>query len=250
MADGNNFNRNNNPPKERAKHSLNDFRFRLVGQRLDGATKPCNLGFDIGRDGIEFTANTNVEGDKDYGRIRFSVSLQDAFFIMTVLERAPRLQAGKHETIAIAGAVWDRQSNSRKVRMQANMKIGRNDAGVIYIAVSSWETSRPTVMIEMLPSNLVKLVDPEGNPAPADKVSELMAVAWAKSLSEMLPMVLNQEYARVNADFLAKQSQGRPGGQQGGGGGQQQSGGGGYTAPASGGNQGYGGGFDGDDLPM
>jgi len=248
MADGNNYQRNNaNPPKERAKHSLNDFRFRLVGQRLEGATKPCNLGFDIGRDGVEFTANTNVDGDKDYGRIRASVSLQDAFFIMTILERAPRMAPGKHETIAIAGASWDRQSNSRKVRLQANMKIGRNDAGVIYLSVGSWENQRPIVMIEMLPSNMLKLVDSDGNPAPADKVSELMAVAWAKSLSQMLPMVFNQEYARVNADFLAKQRAPGGGGQQGGG--QQQSSGGGQSTPNRGGSS-YGSDFDGDDLPM
>jgi hypothetical protein len=271
MADGN-YQRNNNGPKqERAKHSLNDFRFRLTGQRLEGAAKPCQLGFDIDRDGLKLTAFTNVEGDKDNGMIRATIPLADAMSLMVLLERAPRLQAGKHEELAIAGNVFDRQSNSRKMRHQANLKIGRHDNGVIYLSVASWDRARPPVVIDMLPSNFVRLVDPDGNPAPADKVSELWAVQWAKWLSQLFPLVLNSEYARLNADYLARSAGGgggqggnrggqgggnyNRGGNQGGGYGGGNAGGGAAPAASNYGGGGSGGGndsfsFDGDDLPM
>lgn len=261
MADGNY--RNNAPRPERARHSLNDFRFRLTGERLEGATKPCQLGFDIDRDGIRFTGFTNVQGDKDNGMIRASLSLTDAAFVATLLEQAPRLAPGTHREVVIAGNVFDRQKNTRSMRQQATLHIGRKDDGVIYIAYASWERTRPVVKIDMLPSNFIRLVDPAtGQPAPADKVSELMAIAWAKSMVEMFPMVMNQEYARVNEKFLSQQAAGggqRQGGGGGGynGGGQRQggySGGGSGGAPAGGGNSYGGGGFDndfgGDDLPM
>jgi len=252
MADGNYQQRNNAPKKERAQHSLNDFRFRLTGKRLEGATKPCQIGFDIDRDGLKVTAITNVDGDKDYGKIHAVIPLADSMVLMTMLERAPRLPPGKHEELAIAGGMYDHASGSRKVKHMANIRIGRRDTGVIYITVSSWESTRPVVSVDMLPSNFVKLIDMEGNPAPADKVSELWAVQWSKWLSALFPVVLNAQYETLNADFLARSRSGAPGGGSGGDNAYPRGNtntGGGRPTPAPAGNSG-GFNFDGDDLPM
>jgi hypothetical protein len=267
MADGNNQ-RNNNQRQERPKFALNDFRFRVTGERLQNASRPCAIGFDIDRDGIQFTAHTQVEGDDDYGRIRASVSLQEAFAVTVLLEKALRMQPGKSMPVALAGNVWNRNANKREVKHQATLFIGRDDQGVIFIRMKSWKDTRPTVTCQLLPSNFFKLIDEEsGQPAPADKVSEIMALSWAKALTQMLPIAFNSEYARVNAAYLEKSRQGGQGGGQGGGyrggnGGNNNRGGGqgggyqggnsgqsgGYQGGSGGGDNGYS--FGDDDLPM
>lgn len=272
-------NRNTGGPQQQAnrpapiKHALNDFRFRLMGrERLEGAPKPPTLGFNIVKDGVALNAYTNVQGDDDNGRISGELPLQELFLFIDMLRGAARLAPGTHEEMAIAANEFNRQSNKREVRPRLSLKVGKNDAGVVYLAVASWKRSRPVVMIEMLPSNLIRLVDGQGNPAPADKVSERYASAWAQSLATLVPVVLNSHYIPPK-DLPPRDGQaaggGGYGGGQGGGGnsyggggnnyGGQRPAGGGYQQQAPAGNQGGyqapsgGGGFAGggmDDLPM
>jgi hypothetical protein len=274
MADGNYGNKSgyNGPRKEPTKYALRDYEFRIVGRRLEGAARPCSIGFTVTREGIAFTAYTNIEGDQDDGKIVAPLTLQDAMLAMVYLESACRLAPGKHNQIVVAGKIWPKRSEERKkpeIKHQATLVIGRNDHGVIYLEMRSWRNGRPPVVIDMLPSNFVRLIDSEGNQAPADKVSEAVAVSWAKTLSAMMPLAYTTEYARTHG---ATGSAGGADGDQRQG--NRGNGGGNYQRPNSGGNQGggagsgahygggqpqtasnsYGGGsnydFGGDDLPM
>lgn len=268
MSDGNNF--GGGAPKERVQHTLNDFRYRIVGQtRMEGATKPPSLGFNLVKDGIALNAYTNLPGDEDNGRISATLSLPDSMMLVIMLERAEKLAPGSHEELAIAQNEFDRASNSRKPKHSATLKIGRNDRGVIYLGVSSWKRTRPVVTIELLPSNLLKLIGRDGQPAPADRVSELMAASWARSLSFVINMVGNDHYKPLEMKNNGGGGQGggqrgQWGGNGGGGGGQRQGGGNNWGGNSGGGQQGGGGGQGGwggnnsgggdnafgDDLPM
>jgi hypothetical protein len=258
MADGS-YSKNNNFKSERPRYALNDFRMTLQGKRAEGGLKPQGVRFEIDADGVRIIASTGIDGDEDYGQIRVNMSLMDASLVMSLLEAAPRrFHPGKYEEVAVATSQFNRNSNKRENKHQATVRIGRNDAGVLYIQIASWKTSRPKVLVEFLPSNFIRLVDQEGNQAPADKVSELMVVSYAKMMCEMLPLAFTNEYARVQGERDARKAQGgQGGGNRGGGGGNYQrgqGGGGGSPAPSpapSGG--GYSGGdydFGGDDLPM
>lgn len=235
MADGQ-FNRGG--ATQRPKHALNDFRFRLVAQqRLEGGNRPPTIGFDVSHEGVRVIGYTNVQDDKDRGVIRATISLQDAMFLITLLERAERIEPGAHDDIPIAESVYDRASNSRKPKMVATLRIGKNDHGVIYLGLSSWERTRPVIQIDMLPSNFIKLIDRNGNPAPLDRLSALYAVGWAKALSQTIPTVYSLEYPRMNAEYEERRAQkqqqrGGQGGQGGGGYGGGNYGGGGYNAAA------------------
>lgn len=232
---------------ERPRYALNDFKMTLQGKRAEGGLKPQGIRFEIDAEGVRVIASTGIDGDEEYGQIKATIPLQDAFFVMGLLEAAPRrFHPGKHEDVAIAGGMYNRQTNKREVKHQMTLRVGRNDAGVIYIQVASWKSTRPKVTIEFVPSNFLRLVDQEGNQAPGDKVSELMVVQYAKMMSNMLPLALTTEYARVQGERDARKAQSQGGGNRGGGGnygGNQSQ----AAAPAS-----NSGGFDfgGDDLPM
>jgi hypothetical protein len=276
MADGNYGNKSgyNGPRKEPAKYALRDYEFRIVGRRLEGAARPCSIGFTVTREGVAFTAYTNIEGDQDDGKIVAPLTIQDAMLAMVYLENASRLSPGSHNQIVVAAKVWPKRSEERKkpeIKHQATIIIGRNDHGVIYVEMRSWRNGRPPVVIDMLPSNFVRLIDKEGNQAPADKVSEAVAVSWAKTLSAMMPLAYTTEYARTHGGS-ENAGQGGGGNRGSGNGNYRQNnndGGGGYQNQSGGGNSGggssyggqqqnaassYGGGnnynFGGDDLPM
>lgn len=242
MSDGQAY---RGPQRERAKHILNDFRFRLVSQnRLEGGTRPPNIGFDVTIDGLKIVGNTNVQGDKDNGLIRATVPLGDAMLLITLLERAERYQPGTGEDVVIAENVFDRSTNTRKPKHVATLRVGKNDRGVVYLQFSSWERTRPVIAIDMLPSNFVKLIDSQGNPAPMDRLSGMYAASWATSLAQMLPLTFHAEYPRLKHEDDEKRAQrqaqrGQGGGQGGYGGGQR-----GY-GNQQGGNAGYGGGNSG-----
>jgi hypothetical protein len=264
MADGN-YNRGGagGPPKDRVNHALNDFRFRLVGQqKLEGAAKPPSLGFNVMKDGLALNAYTNVQGDEDNGRISITLPLPDVMLLVTMLERADRLAPGQSNDLALAATEFDRQANGpSQPRLKMTLKIGRNDRGVIFISIASWKRTRPVITLDLVPSNLVRLIDSQGNPAPADKVSELYSVSWAKALSSLVPLIMNDHYVPPKP-----RDPPAGGGNQGGGynqgGGQQQNRGQQGSNYSGGGNQGggygggqqaqapvQGGGYD-DGLPM
>lgn len=252
MADGSYQKTQFNKP-DRPRYALNDFKMTLQGVRAEGGLKPQGIRFEIDSEGVRIIASTGIDGDEDYGQIKATVSLQDAFMVMGLLEMAPRrFHPGKHEDVAIAGGMYNRQTNKREVKHQMTLRVGRTDAGVIYLQVASWKTSRPKVTVEMLPSNFARLIDQDGSPAAGDKVSELVAVQYAKMMSSMMPLALTTEYSRVMGESDArKAAKAAGGGQGGGGGGGYNNGGGNRQAPAPSPAP-SGGGFDfgGDDLPM
>lgn len=182
----------------RKKIALNDFRFRVVGPRLQGSPTPCTIGFDMAKGGVRFNAFTNIPDDEDHGVIRAELSLQDSFLVVTMLEEATRLAPGTSNELAVAAAVFDPKTRTRTLRPSATIRIGRDDSGVIYIRMASWKSTRPIVMIPLIPSNIARLGDGRGNLAAPDKVSELVALSWAKALSEMLPATFIREYERLN----------------------------------------------------
>lgn len=247
MADGNYNGGAGGAPKERAQHALNDFRFRLIGQRrLEGGTKPPTLGFNIVKDGLALNAYTNVQGDEENGRISATLPLQELMLFVTMLERCDKLQPGGHSDLDISATEFDRQANGPSApRLKMKLRLGRNDRGVVYLEISSWKRTRPIITIEMLPSNLVRLIDGQGNPAPADKVSELVALGWAKSLCQLVPLVMNQHYVapppRPNSGGGGYQNR-QSGGNRGGNGGGYGGGGNGGNGNGGNGGGGYGGG--------
>lgn len=182
----------------RKKIALNDFLFRVIGQRLQGSPNPCAIGFDMGKHGVRFNAFTNVPDDDDSGVIRAELALQDSFLVVTMLEEATRLAPGTSNELAVAASIYDPKTRARTLRPQATIRIGRDDTGVIYIRMASWKSTRPIVVIPLIPSNMARLGDGRGNLAAPDKVSEMVAMSWAKALSGMLPTTFIHEYERLN----------------------------------------------------
>lgn len=258
MSDGNNrnnFGGQGNYP-EPIKHALNDFAFRVMGTRpLEGGTRPPSLGFDVRRDGILFRAYTNVTGDKDKGEIKAYLHYQYAMMVPILLERAVSFAPGKSQDLIIANENWDRQANKRVPRHALTLRFGRNDRGVVYLGIESWENTRPKIYLDMVPSSLIKMAE-AGHPVAVDQVSELMALAWARSFMTLLPAVYAQQYVPPKPKKDGGNSGGgNNGGGYGGGGNNNQGGGyggssnGGGYGGNSGGGGGYGGYGDGDDLP-
>lgn len=177
------------------RHALNDFANRLVGTtRLEGAPRPPSIGFDIARGGISITANTNVQGDDDYGRIKAILPLAEVTRLFILLERASRMDPGSHEELVIAQNEYVPETHKREMRHRMTIRVGRDDAGVVYFEVASWKRTRPVVRLQMLPSTLFRRNSSKTPQIPLDKLSEETALAWARSMASLVPVAYGMQY--------------------------------------------------------
>lgn len=236
------------------KHTaLNARTTRLIGtKRLDGAPRPPEMSFNIVAKGIAFTVFTNVKDDEDYGKIGAVLNFQDAMMLPILLEQSVRMAPGTFQTLSIAVDKYDANTRQWSSKPAMQIKIGRDDQGVIYLDVASWKRTRPVPHFELLPSNSIRLTRENGDMIPNDKLSELGALRLARVLSTLIPISYVMDFVPPK-ERPAQGNGGNYGGNDGGSGNHS------YNNNRSYGNQGgqnssnhsnYGNQNDYGDLPM
>ena len=229
--------------------ALSEFRLRLIGDAVNGSNRAPTLGFGINKNNPEIVVRTNVEGDKDYGRITAKLSTADFFAIFAALEDAIPGPANTKQTITLAASRFMNGKPSDSPMVDSKVIIGKDKDGILFIAVTSWEKDRPIIKFPFRPSNdkrnATTWVDNEGQALSAERLSMAYARGWLKILGGMIPYMLITQYV---APPPRDNGGGGGGGNRGGGGNQWGGnrggggGGGGYSKPAVE--------TDNDDFPM
>lgn len=239
MSDGN---QNRQPRKPNA---LSEYKLRLVGDPVNGAKRAPTLGFSVNKNQPQIDVRTNVEGDKDYGRISAKLDSPTFFAILALVEQMadPSTPPGTKQMVKNKAT---RFLNGRRSdpMLDTTVIVGRDNEGVVFIGVTSWEKERPIIKFPFRPSIMHELVDASGTPVPLSKVSELYARGWCQNMYNLVPHVLYAEYVEPPP----RDGAGGGGGGRPQGGGNRGGYGGGYGGNA-GGSSG-GGGFPDDDFPM
>lgn len=253
MSDGN---RPNNAPKPNA---LSEFRLRLKGEKVSPDSKPPTLGFSVKKNNPQIDVRTGVNNDKDYGRISAKLDTFTFYAILNMLRTMGSKPNGWKTAIKIHAHRFINGKRSDPM-LDTSFHIGRDDNGVCYMGVTSWEKDRPVIRFQILPDGAHHFVHGDGRPWEASELSVLMATAYADSLQGLIANALWHEYQEPPPRD-GQGGGGGYGGNRGGGGGGNNwggnrggGGGGGYGGGnQGGGNSGGGGGNSyggGDDFPM
>lgn len=240
---------------------LNEFRTRLMGQKVNADAKRPSLSFGVKKDGIpNINVRTGVQNDKDYGRISAPLPLFDFYAFLHMLEDIAKGPNGDKRQIKINATRFINGKRSEPMP-QAFLHFGKGDDGVVWIGVTSWEKDRPVIKFPIIPDDMLRYHKGDGSPLEPGEMSVYMAFGYIGALRQLMAVVANSAYIPPPPrDGQGGGQGGYGGGNRGGGGGNNwgggggnRGGGGGYGGGNSGGGGyggGGGGGFSGDDIPM
>ena len=266
MADGNNFQRN---PNAKPPNVLSEFALRLTGEPINGSKRPPSLMLNVKRDGKSgpwcalVEARTNVENDKDFGKISLMLDMPTLFMVLNLIQKWCDTPEAGFDRIELHSRRYMRAQNamSKEPMLDGTIGIGRNAAGQIYLGVKSWDPDRPNCKFILRPvvdfRRKVILYKQDGSAWDDGALSQVYARAWAQSMAKLVAAAYSDE-------FTPAPPREQQGGGGGGGYGNRGGGGGGGNYGGGGGNRGgggYGGGSAsndaggasdgwGDDIPM
>lgn len=226
---------------QREKHALDDFKLRLSAEKLPNGKSRPTLTVTVVNNNPRFVVYTQVEGDKDNGKIQAEVDMQVMYSILEAIEMVIAGPNDNRFQFVNKNFTWFGGKKSDTPQVLSKIQIGKDNTGVVYISVLSAQNDRPKIKFPFGFSNFHQLVRPGTDEAvPESEISVLAAKGWIRLMTELLADVFVDKWTEPQ-----KKEGGGGGGNRGGyGGGGGNRGGGGNSYGAS-----SGGDFD-DDLPM
>lgn len=202
----------------------------LFTDPVPGASKRPNFRVKVIGNVPRITVKTNVENDKNNGKIDFNVDLPTW---TTIVAMGMAMATGQDDS---EGYTWDYKDDfvaGKKLDREmiiSSLQIGRDrESGRMYIAVMSGDKSRPRIQFWFGPSKYHDIRHRDGSPLAPKKLSEAFAVGFLKATASMVDQLLITTF-NPDAKNVAKA------GPQGGGGNSYQGGRGGNYGGNGGGN--------------
>lgn len=221
-----NFNQGNRKPF--VPTYLNEMRMRLMGPVLNGAERASSLSFKMKKNRPVVSVRTNLPNDKNFGLIDAELDAMSFEVLIGMLQNARDMEPGTKEALRTLDFPWSGQGRSKELKPQTTVIVGREPDGLIYLAVTSWDQSRPVIKFPVVPSQYVQYIKNDGQVLTAVDASIKWSRAWAGVLRELMYDLLRANYEEPQRN--TRQNNGGQGGyQQNSGGGQQQN----YQQPSS-----------------
>lgn len=209
----------------RPQNVLNEFKLRMTCAPLEGAIvkwdKPQTptMAISIKDNQVVLTVYTNVEGDKDNGRIQAEM---DTFTFYGIMEAIRTIADDKTFagalTIDNMGHFFTGGGRSEKPGILSQTVIGRDSEGSVFISLISGK--RPKAKFVFRPSGLHNW-SRNGEPLSRAETSEIYARGQANVLSKLVARVLGDEFISYQ-DLKARRDANKAARQGGGGGGNYQ----------------------------
>lgn len=235
---------------QRTGNLLSEYKLRLVADPLEGAvqfngrSRQPQLSLSVYDNQPRFTVYTNVEGDKQDGRIEGNMDTYTFGAVMQAIREVARTDT-KGLVFQNKGHFFSKEKGrSEHPGVKSSTIIGRNEKDEVFIGLVA--NNRPKAMFVFKPTEYHSLLNKDGSPVSPAKVSELYALAYADLMEKAVIRILGDEFigheeikARKEAAKAARGGGGGGyrGGQNGGGGGYQKPNnyqkGGGYQKPAA-----------------
>lgn len=230
---------------------LNEFKLRLVAEPLEGAMefggrrKEPQLAISVYDNQPRFTVYTNVQDDKQNGRIEGNMDSQTFFAVMQAIREVASDPSHGGFAVENKGHFFSKENGrSEKPGVKSRTVIGRNERGEIFIGVVA--NNRPKVQFIFKPSEYHTFINKDGTPTSVATVSELYAKGYVKLMEKAVVAILDKEFISYE-EIKARKEANRQGGggynKGGSGGGNYNRGNGnnsgGYNKNSSAGKGGY-----------
>lgn len=228
---------------------LQEYKLRLVAEPLEGAMefngrrREPQLALSVYDNQPRFTVYTNVEGDKQNGRIEGNMDTFTFFAVMQALREV--IADPEHPGFAVEnkGHFFSKENGrSEKPGVKSRTILGRNERGEIFMAVVA--NNRPKAQFIFKPTEYHTFINKDGTPTALSKVSELFASGYVKLMEKAVVSVLQTDFIS-HEDIKARKEAAKQsgGGYKGGGGGgynrSNGNNGGGYKGGSQGNKGGY-----------
>lgn len=186
----------------RTKTILDSPRFKITGERQQNAkgAPTFHLFYNVSPDAPWNAAPrihmySNVEGDKDNGRIEAKISMKEALSFLEAVRLASDLtQEFKRFSLQTKEHVWSGREKSKEPLLKTTLVVDRDDKGV-YVALLHFDKSRPRIKFHFGYSMYHMLVNQDGSPADGPELSRYAALAYYEEVKPLLIKVSEKYYA-------------------------------------------------------
>jgi len=210
-------------PKPRTKTLLDDPQLKLYATPIEGMKKPT-MQFYYGSNNPHIIVWTNVESDKDSGRITADMNTTALYQLLALLKRvAADPTPDVSYSMTNENHPWDRGANKRAKDpvVLSKTAVGRDKEGRAFISLLSADSSRPKICFYFGAHQYHK-ISRRGEPLSDAELSTNALTGFIDCMHGIYPVVAQDQYVHKEATPP-------------GGGGNGNSGGGGYNN--RGGNQ-------------
>lgn len=218
---------NRNMPKPNA---LGEWKLRLSADPVNGGQKRPSMSLSVSKNNPRLTVRTNVEGDKDYGKIVAAMDTPTFYSLMRELAKLATESGKTKRAVENHNYIFPGGKRSEKPVLVSTTMVGREEDGRIYIAVIA--NDRPKIKFYFSSPYFHHLIKEDGSKFSPAEDSASYCLSTIESWKALIPFVLYHEY--VEPDFNKRGG----GGNNNGGGGNNwggNSGGGNYGGNNSGG---------------
>lgn len=221
MADGNNFRQA--PPRKPSV--LQEFQLRLTAAPVQGSNRAPTLAVahNNNKNQLELVVYTNVEGDKDNGKIIVKPSYLDFEAICDTIHQVANGQPGSKATYEFKASRFVGGKPSDEPMTEAKVVVGKDNDGKVFIAVLHWNKERPMIKFHFGPKvdkRSAVYVTADGASLSAADISAIYARGWANLMRGLVNQLAIDNYTvpapRENSGGQ-RQSWGQGGGNRGGG---------------------------------
>lgn len=219
---------------QRKKNALDNQKMKMSAPCPSAQGKWSSMGWGLYKnDRPRITVYTNDPADSgnDNGMIRAPMGAPDFFALIHHLQTLVDSTEVTRTKIELMDFIFPGGKRSEKPVVVANLWVGRDEEGVIWISPQSTDTSRPKIKFPFGPANWSNWFNGQGEEWSKAELSKIYAVAYIKMISAVMEQLLVTEYKEPeNKNGGGNQRNNNGGGQQqqrnnnnggGGGGGQQ-----------------------------
>lgn len=175
------------------KTALDEYKLRLVSDAPPkGARRPATLAFSVVKNNPRFTLFTNVDTDKDKGRLQAALDTHTLYAFLQLLRKVADGEPGTKFSIENKNHTYFNGQRSTEPKLMSTIIVGKDDEGCVFMGVVA--NNITPVKFIFGPTEYHMMVHKDGTPFTRAELSVLYAKGYADLLENLTANVLDSHY--------------------------------------------------------
>lgn len=198
---------------------IDDLKLRMYADPVNGGKRKPSLSVSMYENNPRLVVKTNMDNDKDYGKITAAMDMPIFFSFLDVLESV--INGPNDSQQRIVNKKRKFINGESKILDDTYTIVGKDKDGVVWISVLAYDKERPRIKFEFGSNEYHGILNRDGSPYDKGKWTQHAARGWMEIMRRVLSQVFVKNYEYV--DYYAKKSDrkqasgGNNGGNRGGG---------------------------------
>lgn len=181
---------------QRKKNALDHAKLKLSTPCPSAQGKWSTFGWGITGNNPRITVYTNDPNDSknDNGRITGPMGSPDLFAIMHFLQVAVDAPGKCRNKVALKNFIFPGGRRSEKPVVVAELWIGQDDEGVIWMSLCSPDSSRPKIKFPIGPGDFANWFKEDGSEYSKGEISKIYAAGYMELIKNVMEQLIVTEY--------------------------------------------------------